>query len=139
MEYIYNFVVCKKDNAIQIFMIQEDNQYTLLTLTNKTTDDTIRLLIEEEDMYTLMIDSKESITLNYYGMYSLLYHQLKDDLMTEYKDKDGRIIFSEQMPKEYFNSDELYNGEEWGYFERDLDEISEFNRFSKPLFNNLLL
>ena len=79
------------------------------------------------------------LNIDFNTCYNKIYYVLKDYLLTEYQDKQGRIVFSEQMPKEYFNSDISYNGEEHGYYERDLDEIESFDKFSLQLLKKVIV
>jgi DNA-directed RNA polymerase II subunit RPB2 len=118
MEYVYNYIVYTVGTIVEIYRVQEDNSYEKQTM-------------DEEGFYELTIEDK---TVLYYSTYNLFYFTLQDELVTEYKNKTDQILFSEQMPKEYFNEEEQYDGQESGYYERDPEDIVEFNRYSRSLF-----
>ena len=121
VEYIHAYAVCydKAKHTMKIFKIESEDTYTELKL-------------DEDNIYALdiKVSDDETIQLKYINIYNVIYHSLKESIITEYKDKHGRTIFSEDMPKEYFDTDANYDGLEWGY-ETDIDTFERKNVFKK--------
>ena len=75
------------------------------------------------------LEKDSSNVFMYVKHYNVLYNYIKNRIDTEYVNKLNMQVFSEQMPKEYFNKDKTYDGLQFGYKEHTLS----FDRFTKEL------
>ena len=98
--------------------------------------DTEGMLLEEkqekEAVFNLNITTKKSTPekMAYYKIFNSVFYNIREHIQTEYINKLNIPVFSEDMPKEYFDKEINYNGLDHGYKKSNLD----FNREEYILF-----